>query len=112
MQPPTTRSRAPGSARLARATAWFVVLLPLVGWAAGLPAAGSHPAMAWRVAEERKQNLSMDRAVELAEQRYRARVVRAATSEAQGRRVYVLKLLSNEGRVWTVHVDAETGAMN
>jgi Peptidase propeptide and YPEB domain len=56
--------------------------------------------------------LSLDRAVAAAQKRYRARVVRASTEEANGHRVYVLRLLSEEGRVWTVHVDALTGVMN
>jgi uncharacterized membrane protein YkoI len=53
--------------------------------------------------------LSMDQAIEIAEQRYRARVVRANAVEANGRRIYVLRLLSDEGRVWTIRVDAQTG---
>jgi len=48
----------------------------------------------------------------MAEKQFKARVVRASTGESEGRRVYVLRLLSDQGRVWTVHVDAETGAMN
>ena len=51
----------------------------------------------------------MDQAIENAERRYKARVVRAEVSESNGRRVYVLRLLSEEGRVWTIKVDAETG---
>jgi uncharacterized membrane protein YkoI len=65
-----------------------------------------------RPAAQAAPGVSLDRAVALAEQRYRARVVRAGVSDAEGRRVYVLKLLSDQGRVWTVRVDAETGAMN
>ena len=53
--------------------------------------------------------ISLDQAIESAERRYRARVVRADEVNQQGRRVYVLRLLSEEGRVWTVRVDAETG---
>jgi hypothetical protein len=56
--------------------------------------------------------ISVDQAIEIAERRYRARVVRAESKEQQGRRVYVLRLLSEEGRVWTVRVDAETGSVN
>jgi uncharacterized membrane protein YkoI len=53
--------------------------------------------------------ISMDQAIQMAERRYRARVVRADVIEMNGRRVYVLRLLSEQGRVWTVRVDAETG---
>jgi hypothetical protein len=69
------------------------------------------PRVEWR-GEPQRPGLTLDRAVALAEQRYHARVVRAEVSDAAGRRVYVLKLLSEQGRVWTVRVDAETGAMN
>ncbi len=70
------------------------------------------PVVDWRGAKAPTPALTMDRAVALAEQHYRARVVRAAVSDAGGHKVYVLKLLSEQGRVWTVRVDAETGAMN
>jgi uncharacterized membrane protein YkoI len=53
--------------------------------------------------------VTMDQAIDGAQRRYKARVVRADVSEANGRRVYVLRLLSEEGRVWTIKVDAETG---
>ncbi|MFO1427601.1 MAG: PepSY domain-containing protein [Steroidobacteraceae bacterium] len=55
--------------------------------------------------------ISLDQAVDLAQRRYGARVVRAEVSDAGGRRVYVLRLLSPDGRVWVVRVDAESGAM-
>lgn len=59
-----------------------------------------------------KDGLSLDEAVDRAQKRYKARVVRAETSESGGRVVYVLRLLSDEdGRVWTVRVDAQTGQM-
>jgi uncharacterized membrane protein YkoI len=55
--------------------------------------------------------MSLDEAVDLAQRRFNARVVRADVSEADGRRVYVLRLLSENGRVWTVRVDAQSGAI-
>jgi uncharacterized membrane protein YkoI len=59
-----------------------------------------------------KDGLSLDEAVDRAQKRYKARVVRAETSESGGRIVYVLRLLSeDDGRVWTVRVDAESGQM-
>jgi Peptidase propeptide and YPEB domain len=57
----------------------------------------------------RLAELTKDRAIEMAEQRFSARVVRADVMEVEGRRVYVLRLLSENGRVWTVRVDAESG---
>ncbi|MBK7250337.1 MAG: PepSY domain-containing protein [Gammaproteobacteria bacterium] len=43
------------------------------------------------------------------ERQFGARVVRAETREDRGRTVYVLRLLSPDGRVWTVRVDAQSG---
>ena len=54
--------------------------------------------------------ITKDQAIAAAERRHKARVVRAETQESDGRRVYVLRMLSDEGRVWTVKVDAATGA--
>ena len=63
-----------------------------------------------REAPAAEAGLSMDQAIAMTEKRYKARVVRASTDESGGQRVYVLRLLSEEGRVWTVRIDAVTGA--
>jgi uncharacterized membrane protein YkoI len=55
--------------------------------------------------------MSMDQAVKMAEQRFTARVVRAETQRDGDHTVYVLKLLNDAGRVWTVRVDAASGAV-
>lgn len=54
--------------------------------------------------------ISLDEAVNRAERKYRARVIRAETRESNGRRIHQLRLLSDDGRVWTVRIDAATGA--
>jgi uncharacterized membrane protein YkoI len=72
------------------------------------------PAVALPSAEvraERHNGISLDEAVSRAEQRYNARVVRTEVQDEDGRRVYVLKLLSDNGRVFTVRIDAATGQM-
>lgn len=56
-------------------------------------------------------SLSMDQAVRLAEEHFHARVVKAETERENGHTVYVLRLLSDAGRVWTVRVDAASGAL-
>ncbi len=56
--------------------------------------------------------LTMDEAVDLAQRRYSARVVRAEVSDRGGRRVYLLRLLSKDGRVFNVTVDAATGSIS
>jgi len=55
--------------------------------------------------------LSMDQAVKMAEQRLHARVVKAETEHDNGRTVYVLRMLNDAGRVWTVRVDAANGTL-
>lgn len=58
-----------------------------------------------------RDGISLDEAVRMAEQQYRARVVRTDVQDEDGRKVYVLKLLSEDGRVHTVRIDAATGRM-
>ena len=55
--------------------------------------------------------ISLDEAVRRAESQFRARVVRTDIQDEDGRKVYVLKLLSEDGRVITVRIDAATGRM-
>jgi uncharacterized membrane protein YkoI len=53
----------------------------------------------------------MDQAVKMAEERFKARVVRAEAQHDGVHTVYILKLLNDAGRVWTVRVDAANGAI-
>ena len=55
--------------------------------------------------------LSMDQAVKMVEQRFHARVVKAEAQKDNGRTVYVLRLLNDSGKVWTVRVDAADGSV-
>jgi hypothetical protein len=64
-----------------------------------------------RAAEIMRDGISLDDAVRRAEAQYRARVVRTDVQDEDGRKVYVLKLLSEDGRVITVRIDAATGRM-
>jgi hypothetical protein len=55
--------------------------------------------------------LSKAQAIALVQGRYRARVVRTTLSQDRGGRpLYVFRLLSGSGKVWTVRIDAHTGA--
>ena len=56
-------------------------------------------------------NVSMEQAVKMAEQRFKARVVRAESQHDAGHTIYVLRMLNESGRVWTVRVDATNGAV-
>ena len=75
------------------------------------PIAAPSPLVEWRGRDVRMAGVSLDQAVAMAERRFNARVVKAGVSESNGRRVYVLRLLSEQGRVWTVRVDADSGSM-
>jgi uncharacterized membrane protein YkoI len=61
--------------------------------------------------EVRREGISLDEAVRMAEAQFHARVVRTDVVDEDGRKVYVLKLLSEGGRVITVRVDAASGRM-
>jgi uncharacterized membrane protein YkoI len=75
--------------------------VPPAAMPASTPAAVAHAASA----------ISMDQAVRMAEQHFHARVVKAETAHDNGRTVYVLRLLNDAGRVWTVRVDAANGTL-
>jgi hypothetical protein len=93
------------------------VTLVLVGFA---PFSQAHsmpgPVLSGSAARERlvasrilRDEISLDEAVRRAEAQYRARVVRTDVQDEDGRKVYVLKLLSEDGRVINVRIDAATG---
>jgi uncharacterized membrane protein YkoI len=88
----------------------IALLLPLLALGAQWPAAFAqeHDDRRIVVADGR---VSLDQAVKMVERRYKARVVRAETKREGDDTVHVLRLLNDEGRVWTVRVDAQTGAI-
>ena len=55
--------------------------------------------------------ISLDQAVQMAQNRYGAKAVKAQTIESGGRRIHQIRLLSTGGKVWMVEIDAQTGAM-
>jgi uncharacterized membrane protein YkoI len=62
-----------------------------------------------REAAGRCPGSSLDEAIASIERRNKARVVKANVVQEEGRCVYELRLLSDEGRVWTVRVDSRSG---
>jgi uncharacterized membrane protein YkoI len=56
--------------------------------------------------------MSLDQAVSMVERRFKARVVRTDVRQEGDRKIYVLRLLNDAGRVWTVRVDAASGSVN
>lgn len=90
--------------------ALLILCLPAVPWLpAGAAAPEGRPAPASELATS--STVSMDQAVRMVERRFHARVVKAETERGNGRTVYVLRLLSDAGKVWTVRVDAADGAV-
>lgn len=91
----------------------MIILAALASVTAGAERrAQTHPAHA-QIRERilaANAGMSLDQAVAMVERRFKARVVRADVRDEKGRRVYVLRLLSDE-RVWTVRVDAESGSL-
>ena len=55
--------------------------------------------------------VSVDQAVRMVEQRFHARVVKTQTQQDNGHTVYVMRLLDDSGKVWTVRVDAASGSV-
>jgi len=58
-----------------------------------------------------RSSVSMDQAVRMVEERYHARVVKAQTEQEEGHTLYVLRLLNDAGKVWTIRVDASSGSV-
>ena len=95
-------------------TSWHLalVLLPLI---AAVPSANAQELIDRRQRREysiQPSGMSLDQAVEMAQRRYRAKAVKAETIRNGEKRVHRIRLLSSDGKVWNVSVDAESGAMN
>lgn len=80
---------------------------PAFGLAAG--PAWTHSVQSRPRAVTLADGLSLDEAVARAEKQFNARVVRAEERRRGDRRVYQIRLLSSDGRVFDVTVDAESG---
>ena len=91
-----------------RAALLFLWLPPL---GAALPAASAAAAEPVRHTLVASAAVSMDQAVKMVEQRFHARVVKAEAHKDNGRTVYVLRLLNDSGKVWTVRVEAADGSV-
>ena len=85
----------------------LVVLALLTQPAFAAPGSGVAPET--RPARPWAEGLTLDEAVAKVEKKYGARAVRAEEHTEDGRRVYRIRLLSEDGRVFDVSVDAATG---
>jgi|ERR1700689_691316 uncharacterized membrane protein YkoI len=92
----------------------WVKLVQRHAWAVGLMlflcVANSHAAVAAEAVTMRE--ISREQALNVLQKRYgnAARVVRTDVIEQGGHHVYVFRLLSVNGRVWVVRIDAQNGA--
>jgi uncharacterized membrane protein YkoI len=95
-------------------TAWQLVLI-LLSLTAAVPSVGAQELIDRRQRNEYRiepSGVSLDQAVEMAQRRYRAKAVRAETIRQGDRRIHQIRLLSADGKVLNVRVDAESGAMH
>jgi uncharacterized membrane protein YkoI len=90
------------------ALSWLTVLS--LGWSAAV-AGGRHHAEDRQQGAERHGGISLDEAVRRAERQFHARVVKAETRIVDGRTMHILRLVSDDGRVFTVRVNADSGNM-
>jgi uncharacterized membrane protein YkoI len=87
----------------------FALLAAMNGMASAQGLVDRRPRQDYRI---EPASISLDQAVQMAQNRYRAKAVKAETVNRGGRRVHEVRLLSAEGKVWTVRIDAETGSMH
>ena len=92
-------------------TAILAALLLTVPCSANLAQAADSTSTAGPALRLAYGGMSLDQAVQMAQSRYGARVVRADTERNGDRVYYRLRLLSPDGRVFSVRVDAQTGSM-
>ncbi len=71
---------------------------------------GDAPLRAFAAQRERGGGISLSQATAMALSRYQGRVVRAEPVQMGERVVYEIRILGNDGRVRTVHIDAQSGA--
>jgi uncharacterized membrane protein YkoI len=95
-------------------TFWHLVLV-LIPLMAAVPSVNAQDLIDRRQRREYRiqpSGMSLDQAVEMAQRRFRAKAVRAETVRNGDRLEHRIRLLSADGKVRNVSVDAESGAMN
>lgn len=98
--------RRPGRARLGLAAALLCALAPAIG-----PAQARGPDEPGIRVAQAEERVSLAEATRMVQQRYGGQVLRAETKRDDKRIVHRIRVLTEDGRVRTVHVDAATGRM-
>lgn len=93
--------------RLSRLCVLLLAAIPVSVAVAGAPGRGSPERIVLA-----DSGMSLDQAVSMVERRFKARVVRTEVRQEGDRKIYVLRLLNDAGRVWTVRVDASNGSVS
>ncbi|WP_240900964.1 PepSY domain-containing protein [Thioalkalivibrio sp. XN8] len=106
MDQSSTLRRRPGRACLGLAAALLCALAPGLVPAQARPPAD--PGLRLAQADER---VSLAAATRMVQQRFGGQVLRAETRRDDGRVVHRIRVLTEDGRVRTVQVDAATGRM-
>lgn len=65
----------------------------------------------WQLTQAARSGLSLNEAVDLVQRRTGGRVLAAQAAREQGREIYRIKILTQQGEVRIVLVDAATGSM-
>jgi uncharacterized iron-regulated membrane protein len=80
----------------------------------GVPPGGSSlaPASPFQAQLPQRRQLTLAEAIQLAQNRYPGRVVRAQTIQQGNGAVHEIRIIGNDGRVKDVTVDARTGAVH
>jgi uncharacterized membrane protein YkoI len=95
-------------------TGWLILLLAAVP-AAGPVVAAPHHYPRMLIAKNNHDGkggnggISQDEAVAQARQRYNGKVLSAETIRDDGRKVYRIKMLTQDGRVKRIRIDARSG---
>ncbi len=103
--------------RYARSLSGLLLAVMLGPFGPGLTAAAAEAGSGWTgavapVAQAYSENVSLDQAVRMVRERSGGRVLRAETTRRGGRSVHRIRVLSEDGRVRTWVVDAETGRIS
>jgi uncharacterized iron-regulated membrane protein len=95
-------------------TGWLILLLAM-SLATGPVLAAPHYSPRMLIAKNNHGNkgsnggISQDEAVQRARQRYNGKVLSAETIRDNGRKVYRIKILTPDGRVKRIRIDAHSG---
>jgi uncharacterized membrane protein YkoI len=95
-------------------TFWHLCLV-LLSLLAAVPSANAQELIDRRQRRDYRiepSGISLDQAVEMAQRRFQAKAVRAETVRNGDKVEHRIRLLSADGKVRNVSVDAESGAMN